>query len=58
MSLEKHQLTVEFSTEAAFRSEYLSNIANGGIFIATQDDLDVCTAVAVLGSLAAHRPPA
>jgi Tfp pilus assembly protein PilZ len=47
VSLEKHHLTVEFSTEAAFRSEYLSNIANGGIFIATQDDLVVCTAVVV-----------
>jgi Tfp pilus assembly protein PilZ len=32
---------VEFSTEAAFRSEYLSNIANGGIFVATRDELSV-----------------
>ncbi len=36
-----HRLIVEFSTEDAFRSEYTSNIANGGIFIATREPLSL-----------------
>ncbi len=41
MSLERRRLRVEFSTEQAFRSEYLSNISNGGVFIATHDRIAV-----------------
>jgi Tfp pilus assembly protein PilZ len=38
---------VEFSTENSFRSEFASNIANGGIFVATHRELDVREAVVV-----------
>lgn len=41
MSLERRRLRVEFSTEPAFRSEYLSNISNGGVFIATHERIGV-----------------
>lgn len=47
MSLERRTLRVEFSTETAFRSEYLSNISNGGVFIATSERLEVRDQVVV-----------
>ena len=51
MSLGERKLRVEFSTEAAFRSEYLSNISNGGVFIATHDPIEVRSRVVVELSL-------
>jgi len=45
-------LKIEFSTEGAFRSEYASNIAKGGIFIATRDAPSVREIVKVEISLA------
>ncbi len=48
MSVDPVRLQVEFSTEAAFRSEYASNIANGGVFVATGDAMDPRTAVIVV----------
>jgi Tfp pilus assembly protein PilZ len=47
VSLERRRLRVEFSTEPAFRSEYLSNISNGGVFIATHDRFAVRDPVVV-----------
>lgn len=67
MSLERRRLRVEFSTEPAFRSEYLSNISNGGVFIATHDrfavrdpvvvelDLSWCGEVVELDGEVVHR---
>jgi uncharacterized protein (TIGR02266 family) len=46
------KLRIEFSTESAFRSEYASNIAKGGIFVATRDALSVREPVTVEISLA------
>lgn len=37
----KSSLRVEFETEGDFRREYASNIANGGIFVATRDYFEV-----------------
>ena len=34
-------LRVEFETEEDFRREYASNIANGGIFVASQESFEV-----------------
>lgn len=48
MSLDRRTLRVEFSTDATFRSEYLSNISNGGVFIATSERLDVRDPVVVV----------
>ena len=47
MSLDRRTLRVEFSTEAGFRSEYLSNISNGGVFIATSESIEVRDPVVV-----------
>jgi len=52
LSLEPRTLRVEFSTEAAFRSEYLSNIANGGIFVASDEQFEVRETVLVELNLA------
>jgi Tfp pilus assembly protein PilZ len=41
------RIQVEFSTENSFRSEFASNIANGGIFVATDRPLDVREVVVV-----------
>ena len=46
------KLKIEFSTEDAFRSEYASNIAKGGIFVATREALPVREAVQVEIALA------
>ena len=48
MSIDPSRLQVEFSTEAALRSEYVSNIANGGVFIATSDAMEPRTPVVVV----------
>lgn len=40
-------LQVEYSTQDAFRAEYASNIARGGIFIATRKDIAVRSIVQV-----------
>jgi Tfp pilus assembly protein PilZ len=47
LSLAPRTLPVEFSTEAAFRSEYLSNIAKGGIFVATEETFEIRESVSV-----------
>ncbi|MCZ6464280.1 MAG: PilZ domain-containing protein [Proteobacteria bacterium] len=36
MPAEPRQLRIEYATEEAFREEYASNIANGGIFVSTK----------------------
>ena len=36
MPTEPRQLRIEYATEEAFREEYASNIANGGIFVSTK----------------------
>jgi type IV pilus assembly protein PilZ len=41
VSAEPRELRIEFATEEAFRGEYLSNIANGGIFVATRTPFEV-----------------
>lgn len=41
------QLHIQFATEMEFRAEFIANIANGGIFVATQDPPDVRTRVQV-----------
>ena len=40
-------LRIDFDGEAAFRGEYLSNISNGGVFVATNAGFDVRDAVRV-----------
>jgi len=41
------RLTVEFSTEDALRSEFASNIANGGIFVRSNESIELREAVLV-----------
>jgi Tfp pilus assembly protein PilZ len=41
------KLRVVFPTAAAFRSEFDSNLANGGVFVATGDELELRTPVRV-----------
>jgi Tfp pilus assembly protein PilZ len=45
--LSTSSLCVEFATEEDFRREYASNIANGGVFIASEDSFEVRDVVRV-----------
>ncbi len=47
MSLERHRLRVDFARAGTFRREYLSNIANGGIFIESDAPIAVRDVVVV-----------
>ncbi len=47
MSPTARLLCIDFATEAAFRSEYVSNIANGGVLIATDAAFEVLEPVRV-----------
>jgi Tfp pilus assembly protein PilZ len=49
------QLRVEFRTEDAFRREYIDNISNGGIFIATREAFEVREPVSVALVLSANN---
>ena len=40
MSVRPRLLRIEFSTEDSFRSEYVTNVINGGIFVVTEGSFD------------------
>jgi Tfp pilus assembly protein PilZ len=47
LPVRQRKLRITFASEAAFRGEYRANVANGGIFVATNVDLDLRESVCV-----------